>query len=72
MDNPIKNIREEQGKTINEMALKLGVNYMTYFRAEKGMNLTVSPIIMRRLEKMGYDRDKIEQEYRKWRNSKLV
>lgn len=71
MKNPLRRIREEEEITINDMALKLGVNYMTYFRAEKGMNLTISPIIMNGFEKMGYDKEKIEKEYREWRNSKM-
>ena len=56
--NPIKEIREEQSKTINEMALKLG------------MTLEVSPKILSQLEELGYDRDEIEQKYREWRESK--
>lgn len=70
MENPLRKIRKELGITINEMALKLGVSYMTYFRAEKGMNLTVSPLIVKRLEELGYDREEIEQNYREWRESK--
>ncbi|MGB9868186.1 MAG: helix-turn-helix domain-containing protein [Bacillota bacterium] len=65
-ENPIRVWRVNQGISLPELARRLGVSYVAYWRLEKGYNAGISAQVAAKLEKMGYPGNAAE-EYKEWR-----
>lgn len=70
MKSPIEKVKEEQGLTIQELAIAADVATMTAYKNIKAENREPNPKILDTLEEMGYDRDRIEWQYSKYREEK--
>lgn len=72
--NPVRKLRLKNGyNTINELAIALGRDYNSIFRAEAGMMLNLSDSLLDSLGRVfGCNPEEIAEEYREWRESKKV
>ncbi|MBS3787569.1 hypothetical protein KGY79_05160 [Candidatus Bipolaricaulota bacterium] len=65
--NPIKRIRDERDLAQQELAILADVSINTVRNAEKGMTSTLNEKILDALVELGYEKEKIEEGYEKWR-----
>ncbi len=66
MDNPFVAVRRSLGVPQAEFARTLGVSLPTLWAAEKGS--TARPLaVLRALRAMGYDAQRLAEEYLRWR-----
>ena len=66
MKNPVVSIREGLGISRRRLSLLLGVSYGVLAQTELGYPLTLPESISSGLERLGFDRERAEQEYRAW------
>lgn len=65
-------IRKDLGIGRAQFSVLLGVSYGILSQTELGYPLTTLPeSVATGLERLGFDREQIEQEYRAWRSSLL-
>ena len=65
--NPIKALRLQRGLKQGEFAILLGISYPHLSWAEGGQMVKLPPSLRRGLAALGYDDEKINQEYIEWR-----
>jgi|GEM_PF-1504229 len=65
--NPIKRIRDERDISQQELAILADVAINTVRNAEKGLTAEMNEQILEALEQLGYEKEEIEKEYKKWR-----
>lgn len=70
LENPIRRIRQLEGKTLNQLAESIGINYQAVYLNECGTYSSVLPTIVRYFEKLGYDGNEIENDYQAFQCSK--
>jgi len=71
MENPVLEIRTDLGIGRAQFSVLLGVSYGILSQTELGYPLTLPESVATGLERLGFDREQIEQEYRAWRSSLL-
>jgi|LFRM01.1.fsa_nt_gb hypothetical protein len=71
MENPVLEIRKDLGIGRAQFSVLLGVSYGILSQTELGYPLTLPESVATGLERLGFDREQIEQEYRAWRSSLL-
>lgn len=71
MEHPLITIRKEKGLTVTEMGILARVSTMTIQRIERGTVKNVTPDVLDILEKWGYDRNKIQTDYDKWKEYRI-
>ena len=70
--NPLQEIRQRQGMTINTMALALGVNQCDIQQTEEGRSERLRPKLRRALESAGFDASAIAAQYLEWRQKETA
>jgi len=64
--NPFLRVRKEMGLTVAEFAAAVGLGSSTILLLEKGAILTPR-IPLQKIAELGYDSEKLGQEYSAWR-----
>ena len=65
--NPVTAFREGIGLSRLQIAIRLGINYLTFYEVEAGYRVSISPRIAKGLVKLGAPQD-IAEQYRQWRS----
>lgn len=65
--NPIVSARESAGLSSGEFAVALGVDTAVVSQHERGHRAAVSENMVRGLNRLGFDGEKIAKEYQEWR-----
>ena len=71
MEIAVGEIRKDLGIGRAQFSVLLGVSYGILSQTELGYPLTLPESVATGLERLGFDREQIEQEYRAWRSSLL-
>lgn len=66
MKNPIQSAREAEDLTRTEAAIKMGANYFSLMRLERGLVGSLTEIWRPRFELMGWDFEQIKTQYSAW------
>jgi transcriptional regulator with XRE-family HTH domain len=69
--NPISQIRKEKGLSIYQLAFLAGVGGSRISQIEKGDPVRLPARILGAAERLGYSPEEVQQEYIKWRESKI-
>jgi len=67
MENPIKRIREEKGLSRDEFAILCNVSYSVIASLESSRAVKVNKEVLEVLGGWGYDSEKIQEEYKEYR-----
>jgi transcriptional regulator with XRE-family HTH domain len=71
MKNPLFVIRKKLGITVSEMGVYTGVSPMTIQRIEAGNLRQVTPVVLETLERLGYNKELLVFEYKKWKSYRV-
>ena len=69
MINPVTKIRKEKELTITEFAKIAGVGFSTLQNIEKSRTVNVNKKVLELLEKMGYNKEQILEEYKAYKKA---
>lgn len=69
MTNPIAALRDRTGLSRQELADALGVSVSTVAQTERGIPLSLGPLVVSGLRSQGLPADKLQREYKAWRRS---
>lgn len=67
MINPVKELKEEQGWTIQQLAAAANVGFTTAYQNIKGSTCSMNGNILQLFERLGYDLDRVTEEYQRFR-----
>ena len=70
MRNPLKEIKEKNGWSIQEFVSVTGLGFSTVYNCLTGNTQNINQRILETLEQLGYDTDKVEKEYQEFRVAK--
>ena len=70
MRNPLKEIKEKNGWSIQELASVTGLSFSASYNCLTGNTQNINQRILETLEQLGYDPDKVEKEYQEFRAAK--
>ncbi len=66
--NPMVAFRKKLGLSVCDFAIAAGVNYSIVWNLEHGLTANVPLSIMNAVNKIGYDADKLADDYLRWRS----
>ena len=70
MKNPVKEVKEKQNWTIQEFASVTLMSFSAAYNCLNGNTKRINQRILKALEQLGYDPDKVEKEYQEFRAAK--
>ena len=70
MRNPVKKLKEKQGWTIQEIAAAADIGFSTAYQNYQGSARSMNGNLAALFERLGYDPDKVREEYQKYRKVK--
>ena len=70
MINPLERFKKEKNLTLMEMATFFDVSESTIYQNLKGGRRELSKQIVLILDKMGYNKSQVKQEYKQYRQAK--
>lgn len=70
MKNPLKEIKEKNGWSIQELASVTGLSFSASYNCLTGNTQNINQRILEALEQLGYDTEEIKVKYQEFRAAK--
>lgn len=72
MKNPLKEIKDENNLTLDELGLIAGVSQSTVYKNTSGSSQVINSKILKACEDLGYDQREVEEKYQEFKKQKKL